>query len=68
MLRCLKKKIQNSHIGHLRPSRSNWKLTFQVKYMVTEAALTLGGEHTMQYTDEVPQNCALEIYLILLTQ
>ena len=35
--------------------------------MVTEGDLTLGGEHTMQYTDDVLQNCKLEIYIILLT-
>lgn len=35
--------------------------------MVTEGNLTLGGEHTMQYTDGVLQNCILETYIILLT-
>ena len=29
--------------------------------------LNLGGEHTMQYTDEVLQNCTPETYVILLT-
>lgn len=29
--------------------------------------LTLGGEHVMQYSDEVLQNCTLGIYIILLT-
>lgn len=27
------------------------------KYMVTEGDLTLGGEHIMQYTDDVLLNC-----------
>ena len=27
---------------------------------------TLSGKHTVQYTDDVPQNCALETYIILL--
>ena len=29
--------------------------------------LTLGGEHTIQYTDDALQNCTLESYIILLT-
>lgn len=29
--------------------------------------LTLGGERTMQYTDDVLCNCTLETYIILLT-
>ena len=29
--------------------------------------LSLGGEHTMQYTDDVLLNCTLETYIILLT-
>ena len=37
------------------------------KYMVMEDDLTLGGGHTMQYTDHVSQKCALELYIILLT-
>ena len=28
--------------------------------------LTWGGEHTIQYTDDVSQNCTLEAYIILL--
>ena len=28
---------------------------------------TLGGEHTMQYTDELSYNCTLETHIILLT-
>lgn len=28
--------------------------------------LTLGGEHTMQYVDDVLQNCTLDTYVILL--
>ena len=35
--------------------------------MVMEGDLTWGGEHTIQYTDEVLQNCARETYIILLT-
>ena len=34
--------------------------------MVTEGDLTLGSEHSIQYTDDVLQNCALETYVILL--
>ena len=35
--------------------------------MVIEDDLTLGGEHTMQYTDGISQNCILETYILLLT-
>ena len=35
--------------------------------MVTEKDLTLGGEHTMQYTDDVSWNCTTEHYIISLT-
>ena len=35
--------------------------------MVTERELALGGEHTVQYTDDVFQNYTLETYIILLT-
>ena len=35
--------------------------------MSMEGDLILGGEHTMQYTDDVLQNCTLEIYIMLLT-
>ena len=35
--------------------------------MVTERDLTLDGEHTIQYTDDVLQNCTLENNMILLT-
>ena len=28
--------------------------------------LILDGEHTIQYTDDVVQNCTLETYIILL--
>ena len=34
--------------------------------MVTED-LTLGGEHTMQYTSDVLQNCTFRTCIILLT-
>lgn len=37
-----------------------------VKYMGTEGALTLGGGHTVQETDDVAQNCALQTDIILL--
>ena len=37
-----------------------------VKYMVTEANSTLGGEHIIQYTDDVSQTRTLENYIILL--
>ena len=36
------------------------------KHMVMEGDLTLGGKHTMQYTDGVQQNCTLKTYIILL--
>lgn len=39
---------------------------FGVKYMGTEGALTLGGGHTVQETDDVAQNCALETDILLL--
>ena len=29
--------------------------------------LTLGGEHTTQYTDDASQNCTLETYIISFT-
>ena len=32
-----------------------------------ENDLTLGGGYTMQYTDDVSQNCIPETYVILLT-
>lgn len=35
--------------------------------MVTERDQTLGGEHTMQCTDDILQNCTLETYVMLLT-
>ena len=35
--------------------------------MVAEGDLTLGGEHTMQYTDDILLNRTLETYIILLT-
>ena len=35
--------------------------------MVMKGVLTLGGEHTVQYTDDVLQNCIPETYIILLT-
>ena len=35
--------------------------------MVTEDDLTLGGGHTIQYTDHVSQKSIVEIYVILLT-
>lgn len=35
--------------------------------MVMKGNLTLGNEHTMQYTNDVLLNCTLEIYIILLT-
>lgn len=35
--------------------------------MVTEEDLTLGGGHTVQYTDNVSQNCTLKTYIILLS-
>ena len=37
------------------------------KYVVTEDGLTLGGGHTIPYTDHVPHKCTLETYMILLT-
>ena len=35
--------------------------------MVMEGDLTWGGEHTIQYTNDVLQNFMPEIYIILLT-
>ena len=35
--------------------------------MLMEGDLTLGGEHTTQYTDDVLYNCTLECFQILLT-
>ena len=32
-----------------------------------EGDLTLGGEHAVQYTNDVLKNCTLETYIILLT-
>ena len=34
--------------------------------MVMEGYLTLGGEHTIQYTDDVLQSCTPETYITLL--
>ena len=34
--------------------------------MVMEGDLTWGGEHTIQYTDIVLQNCVPETYILLL--
>ena len=36
--------------------------------MVMEGDLTLGGEHVIQYTDDVLQNCTPETYKILLSK
>ena len=35
--------------------------------MVKVEGLTLGGEHTMHYTDDVSQNCTLATDTVLLT-
>ena len=35
--------------------------------MVKEGDLAQGGEQTVQYTDDVVQNCTSETYIILLT-
>ena len=35
--------------------------------MVMEGGLTQGGELTIQYTEDVLQNCTPEIYITLLT-
>ena len=59
----------------LRQDRKWWgegnverqKRVKEVKYTVTEGDLTLGGEHTMQYTDDGSSNYILEPYIILLT-
>ena len=34
---------------------------------MVEGDLTWGGEHTIQYTDDVLQNCTPETYMLLLT-
>ena len=36
--------------------------------MAMEGDLTWDGEHTVQYTDNVLQNCTPETYIILLTK
>ena len=33
--------------------------------MEMEGDLNLGGEHTIQYTGDVLQNCTLAVYIIL---
>ena len=33
--------------------------------MVMEGDVTWGGEHTVQYTGDISQNCTLETYIIL---
>ena len=38
-----------------------------ISYVMTEGNLTLGAEHTMQYTYDVLLNCTLETCMILLT-
>ena len=35
--------------------------------MVTEGDFTLGGEHTIQYTDDLLQNSKTETYINVLT-
>ena len=35
--------------------------------MLVERDLSLDGEYTIQYTDNVLQNCTFETYIILLT-
>ena len=35
--------------------------------MVTEGDVTLGSEHTMQYIDDILQNCTPETYIIFFT-
>ena len=35
--------------------------------MVMERSLAWGDEYTIQYTDDVLQNCTYETYIILLT-
>ena len=35
--------------------------------MVVEGDLTWGGEHIIQYTEDVLQNCELQSYIVLLT-
>ena len=35
-------------------------------YVVTKGDSTLGGKHTIQYTDDISQNCTPESYVILL--
>lgn len=36
--------------------------------MGTEGYQTLGSEHTMQYTDDAPENCTLETYINVIEQ
>ena len=35
--------------------------------MVKKGDLTLDGEHTIQYTDDILKNCTPETYILLLT-
>ena len=35
--------------------------------MVMDRDLTWGGKHTIQYADDVLQNCVVKTYIILLT-
>ena len=39
----------------------------RVKYLLMKGDLTLGVEHTMQYTCDVLLNCILETCMVLLT-
>ena len=36
--------------------------------MVMEGDLTWGGEHTIQFADDLLQNCTPEMYIILISQ
>lgn len=36
--------------------------------MVMESDLTLGGKHTIQFTEDLLLNCTVETYVILLTK
>ena len=48
--------------------RRGWgeeKRVKKVKYTVMEGDMTVGGEHTMQYTDDALQSCILATYMSL---
>ena len=53
--------------GHQREGGTEIVKGKGVKHRVPEDDQTLGGGHTMPYTDHVSQRCTLEAYMIILT-